>query len=84
MIKKIILVGLLVTLIRNFRAFTIIFSLTGGGPLRSTELITLFIYKKAFFQNDIAQAATVSIIILIIYSFLSHFTFRIKRRRSFA
>jgi len=81
--KKIILVCLLLILLRNFRAFTIIFALTGGGPLRATEVVTMFIYREAFTYNSIAKASSASIILLLLYSFAVFLYLRIKQGKTF-
>jgi multiple sugar transport system permease protein len=82
--RKIFLLSVLIILIRNFRAFTLIFSLTGGGPLRATELITMFIYREAFIYHNIARASAASVVILLIYSIAVYLYLKIKKGRAFA
>jgi ABC-type sugar transport system permease subunit len=44
-----------------FNGFTLPFIMTGGGPLRSTEILGYYIYKEAFVSYDFGAAAAGSI-----------------------
>jgi multiple sugar transport system permease protein len=46
-----------------FRAFDIVYVLTGGGPGRSTEVLGMLLYRIAFGEGNLGQAAALSIII---------------------
>lgn len=70
--KKLILVtGLLVT-IWTFNSFNVIFVLTGGGPMRSTETIVIRIYQEAFSRFDLGASSALSV---IVFAFLLMITF---------
>ena len=70
--KKLILVtGLLVT-IWTFNSFNVIFVLTGGGPMRSTETIVIRIYQEAFSRFDLGASSALSV---IVFTFLLMITF---------
>ena len=70
--KKLILVtGLLVT-IWTFNSFNVIFVLTGGGPMRSTETIVIRIYHEAFSRFDLGASSALSV---IVFTFLLMITF---------
>ena len=49
-----------------FRAFDLVFILTGGGPIRVTEVMGIFLYKTAFVQGDLGLAAALGLIIALI------------------
>jgi len=49
-----------------FNAFTLPFIMTGGGPLRSTEVLGLYIYKQAFTSFDFGAAAAASILLFLL------------------
>jgi multiple sugar transport system permease protein len=53
--------ALLVATIWAFNGFTLPFIMTGGGPLRSTEILGYYIYKEAFVSYDFGAAAAGSI-----------------------
>ena len=71
MLRSIILVTVLMRLIDVFRALEVIFILTFGGPGRSTEVLSLNIYKTAFTAQAAGYAATISILLLAIMLILS-------------
>lgn len=49
-----------------FNAFTLPFIMTGGGPLRSTEVLGLYIYKQAFTSFDFGAAAAAALILFLL------------------
>jgi multiple sugar transport system permease protein len=71
MLRSILLVTVLMRLIDVFRALEVIFILTFGGPGRSTEVLSLNIYKTAFTAQAAGYAATISILLLFIMLILS-------------
>lgn len=62
-------ISLFLTLRNTFMAYDVNLALTGGGPYRSTELISLHVFKEAFgfgnFATGQAQAVMMFIIIAI-------------------
>ncbi|KAF0128619.1 MAG: permease component of ABC-type sugar transporter [Xanthobacteraceae bacterium] len=48
-----------------FNAFTLSIIMTGGGPLRATEVMGLYIYKVAFDSFDFGMAAAASLILFV-------------------
>jgi multiple sugar transport system permease protein len=58
--------AVIVAAIWAFNAFTLPFIMTGGGPLRSTEVLGLYIYKQAFTSFDFGAAAAAAIILFLL------------------
>lgn len=50
----------------SLKTFDIVFLLTGGGPGRSTEFLTTYLYKKTFNDYNAGQASAIGMIILVI------------------
>lgn len=72
MLKPILLISLLIFTIWSFNAFSILYLLTGGGPGKSTEIITLLIYRLSFIGFEFGLAAAASMILFgigLIFSF---------------
>lgn len=70
-VKKLFMVtGLLVT-IWTFNSFNVIFVLTGGGPMRSTETLVIRIYQEAFSKFNLGTSSALSI---IVFAFLMAIT----------
>ena len=58
--------AVVVAAIWAFNAFTLPFIMTGGGPLRATEVLGLYIYKQAFTSFDFGAAAAAAIILFLL------------------
>jgi len=53
-----------------FRLFDIVLALTRGGPGTMTEMISIFAYIKGFQQFETSYTAAVSLLIIIMLSFV--------------
>jgi multiple sugar transport system permease protein len=71
MLLPIIVVTLMMRLIDAFRVLEVIYILTFGGPGRSTEVLSLYLYKTAFVGQDLGYASTLSVLLLLIVLLLS-------------
>jgi multiple sugar transport system permease protein len=49
-----------------FRAFDVVYVLTGGGPGRSTEVLGILLYRIAFGEGNFGMAAALAIIISLL------------------
>lgn len=71
MMLSLIIITLLLRLIDVFRALEVIYIMTFGGPGRTTEVLSLMIYKTAFTSQDLGYASTVSVLLIAITLVLS-------------
>ena len=71
MIRSILLIALLMRLIDVFRALEVMYILTGGGPGRATELLSLHIYNRAFDTQQLGYASAISVLLIVIVFLLS-------------
>jgi len=62
-----------------FQVFIPVYSLTQGGPSRSTNVVVYYIYKEAFIFGEMGYASALSIILLFILLGVSIFQMRILR-----
>jgi raffinose/stachyose/melibiose transport system permease protein len=58
-------VAIFINLLNALRAFDIIFVLTGGGPVRSTETIGYFMYRESMTQFKLGYGAAATVVLLI-------------------
>lgn len=58
-------VVVLLTVVWTFREFELIFILTGGGPGRATETLSLFVYQNAFRFFDFGYASALGTVMLL-------------------
>ena len=70
MLKPIMYIGILIRSIDSFKMFDLVYILTRGGPVNSTETASLYIYKTRFNFFNMGKASTMSYILLIIMTFL--------------
>ena len=69
--RPVIAVTLLIRLIFAVNTFDLVYIMTRGGPGRSTDLISYFIYRSAFVSLNIGQASAMSVILLLASSWRS-------------
>jgi multiple sugar transport system permease protein len=62
-----------------FRAFDVVYVMTGGGPGRSTENLGMMLYKTAFSEGNMGTAAALAIIIGVIGMAIGMFFIRMVR-----
>ncbi len=62
MLRPVIVVCVVIRSIDAFRTFDIVWTLTGGGPARSTELFSLYAYVHAFLNLDFGRGSAAAII----------------------
>ncbi len=74
----------IMTIIGAFKSFSILYSLTGGGPARSTQIIIVWIYEKAFREYKFGIAAAASIILFLIILILTLIQWSMRRRMVYA
>jgi multiple sugar transport system permease protein len=58
----VIVVCIVIRAIDAFRTFDIVWTLTGGGPGRSTELFSLYAYVLSFLSLDLGRGSAAAII----------------------
>lgn len=72
-------VALLMT-IWSIRRFEIIFLLTGGGPVESTNTLVINIYQQAFQQQKLGMAAAIGVLGLLLSLIVTVVFFIVDRR----
>lgn len=71
MISSILVIALLMRLIDVFRALEVMYIMTGGGPGRATELISLHIYNRAFDAQLLGYASAIAVLLIGIVFIMS-------------
>jgi multiple sugar transport system permease protein len=79
LMRPVIMVTLLIRLIFAVRTYDLIYIMTRGGPGQATDLVSYFIYRQAFVTLNIAQAAAMSVILLLIVLALTAWLHRYMR-----
>jgi multiple sugar transport system permease protein len=82
LLRPVILVVLLLRIMDAFRIFDIIWTLTFGGPGRTTELLSMLIYKSGLQFFQIGQASAMSWLFLLVIFCISIFFIRQLQKRN--
>ncbi|MET3697882.1 carbohydrate ABC transporter membrane protein 1 (CUT1 family) [Bacillus oleivorans] len=80
MLKDILQVVIIFTLINTLKVFEMPQLLTGGGPNRSTQPISLYMYEQAFTNFNFGYASAIGVVFLVLTLLASLLTLRITRR----
>jgi multiple sugar transport system substrate-binding protein len=63
-LAPVLLLNLLLITIYTLNTFDMILPLTGGGPARRTEVVSLYMYRSAFFDLEAGKAAAIAVVML--------------------
>ena len=79
-LKPIILVALLIRGMDAFRVFDVVYSLTGGGPALSTDVLSLYLYRTAMLDRQFGDGASAAWIMMIMMLIASYVLIRTRYR----
>jgi len=65
-LRPILFVNLVLITIYTFNTFDMVMSLTGGGPARTTEVMTLSAYKQVFKFFNMGRGSSIAVLLLFI------------------
>ncbi|THF77287.1 carbohydrate ABC transporter permease [Cohnella fermenti] len=80
LLSPVILFNLIMQMINAFQQFTAAFVITGGGPVKSTNLYGLLMYENAFHYFKMGYASALSWILFIIIMAFTFVLFRTSDR----
>ncbi len=75
-LRGVLALATLLSVLWVFREFTIIWVLTGGGPIRATETLAIMTYREAFANFRMGFAAAIGMVTLVISIVASIFFIR--------
>ena len=81
-LKPILISIAMLDVIWTIQSFNVIWMLTGGGPLNSTETLSVYIYKLAFQSSQYGLASTAAVFALIVCVILAIFYVRAQKKAS--
>lgn len=64
----------------TLQSFNVIWMLTGGGPVNSTEMLSIYIYKQAFQKVDYSMAGATATVLLIVSVMIAIFYVRQQKK----
>jgi multiple sugar transport system permease protein len=81
-LAPVILLNLLLITIYTLNTFDMILPLTAGGPARRTEVVSLYMYRSAFYDLDSGKSAAIAVVMLGINALLAWGAVRLTMRRA--
>jgi multiple sugar transport system substrate-binding protein len=81
-LAPVMLLNLVLITIYTLNTFDMILPLTGGGPARGTEVVSLYMYRSAFYDLSSGKAAAIAVVMLGINMALAWGAVRLTMRRS--
>lgn len=69
-------------IIRGLRVFPEVYTLTGGGPARSSEVVMTYVYRVSFVEFDLGYAAALSTLLFLITVVLTATFLFVRRDRA--
>ncbi len=79
-LKPILISIAMLDFIWTLQSFNVIWMLTGGGPINSTETLSIYIYRLAFQKLDYSMASTAATVLLVVCVFIAIFYVRQQKK----
>lgn len=81
LLRPVTLFVLVTGIITSFQVFTLVYILTGGGPLHATDVIVLRIYRMAWELLQFGGASALSLVLFVLLFVATWIQFRLLGRR---
>jgi raffinose/stachyose/melibiose transport system permease protein len=65
-LRNVITIVILLAMIGAFQAFDIIWATTQGGPVRATEMLATYMFKKGIMENQYGYGSAVAVVLAVI------------------
>lgn len=66
LMKPVLMIASLLSIISGLKVFDLVFIMTGGGPVFSTEVLGTLLYRQAFTLNTMGLASAVAVVMVAI------------------
>jgi ABC-type sugar transport system permease subunit len=79
LLRETMIMNTIVTLINAFKTFGMILVMTQGGPYHATEVLALFMYRKAFFAFRLGYGSAVAVVMFVVIAIVTFVQMRVTR-----
>lgn len=79
LLKPVSIVVIITTIIGSFKAFDLIYSMTGGGPFNSSQVLVMDLFQEGFQYLKFGYASAMSVILLVIVLIWTGLQMRVSR-----
>lgn len=76
LLKPAHMTAFVILLIWNLKMFSLVYVTTGGGPGQSSTIMSILLYKKAFYQLKVGEGYAIATILAVITFLISAFLLR--------
>ncbi|MGW7485079.1 carbohydrate ABC transporter permease [Nonomuraea muscovyensis] len=83
MVREMTTLIVILTVSGAFLVFNEVMVMTAGGPDNSSQVLGTWLYRKAFFEDDMGYAATVATVIFVITFAIAALQLAVSRRRRY-
>lgn len=81
LLRPAVLIASIINVINVFNSFPIIWAMTGGGPGNKTDTTTTFMYKLAFYDQDVGESGAMAVVNFVLILVMVLFYLRAARWR---
>ncbi|MUG70933.1 MULTISPECIES: carbohydrate ABC transporter permease [Paenibacillus] len=79
LLKPTSLLVIMISLIDAFKAYPLMFALTGGGPGRETTFIVQYIYEIGFAKQELGMASSMSVVLFALIAVFTVVQFKLSK-----
>lgn len=79
LLKPTTLLVVMLSMIEAFKAYPLMFALTGGGPNKATTYIVQYIYETGFAKQELGLASAMSVVLFIIITIFTVLQFKLTK-----
>ena len=74
-------INAVLTVVGGLNAFTVIYVLTDGGPMNTTQTVTTVLFKNAFLYNNYGYGTAIAVMLSIVVVLVAFVELRMLRAR---
>jgi len=79
-LRPVTAVVFILTLTQSFKVFDIVWATTQGGPIRFSEILSTYMYKRGALENEYGYGAAIGVSLLVIVSIATLIYMQIQNR----
>ncbi len=79
-LRPVTAVVFILTLTQSFKVFDIVWATTQGGPIRFSEILSTYMYKRGALENQYGYGSTIGVALLVIVSIATILYMQIQKR----
>jgi len=80
--KPFLILNLILTSMHTINSFDLVYAMTNGGPLFRSEVISVYLYHRAFDFGHLGEGSAVAGLILLINFILTFFYMKLNKEKS--